>query len=291
MSQASNILTEIRSALPGLSRTFNKIGEHVLADPADFSKLPLRDLSKSIGVSEPSILRFGREFGVGSLPELRFEIARALGMSEVSGLAALEPALAAKTEVNIARKQAIAHAAEPLLNEDTAIILDSGSTILAFADVLRNAAPLTVMTTGIATLLSLRDCAQHKLMIPGGTFRADAMSVTGRMVEDALSKMQFDTAYVGADSISLDVGLATYSEEESHLTCALIGAARRVVVLADSTKFRAPRLHRICDLKAVDVIVSDAGLCDHTAGMLRDTGINLIVAADEQEIVTEAENV
>ena len=279
MNEPTSLLAQIADRTPDLSRTFRVIGDSVLEDPDAFAEKTLRELSETLGVSEPSIIRFGREFGYKGLPELRLGIARAVGSQNAAQNPQVEPALAEKARKSRKEKRAIARAALPLLGEAQAILLDSGSTAQAFAQELGAAQPLTIMTTGVGTLLSLLDFPQHKLMLPGGNVRRDAVALTGRMVEDVLASMSFDIAFIGADSIDLDFGLATYSEDEAHLTRVILKAARRSVLLADHSKFGAPHLHRICGLDEIDAILSDSGLHEDHRLRLENTGVDIHIAA------------
>ena len=104
----------------------------------------------------------------------------------------------------------------------------------------------TILTTGLNILETLWGCRQHTVILPGGVVRFDARALTGRMVERALSNMRFDTVYFGADSIDPKEGLSTFNEDEAHQNAAMANVSRRVVVLVNSTKFRAPGLHRFC---------------------------------------------
>lgn len=277
MAGATTLLTEIVDRTPELSRTFRVIGESVIEDPDGFAKKPLRELAETLGVSEPSIIRFGREFGYKGLPELRIGIAKAIGSQDAARLTQ-EPPLSEKARLNASEKRAIARTAVPLLKDAQAILLDSGSTAQAFARELGRAQPLTIMTTGVGTLLSQLDFTQHKLMLPGGHVRQDAVALTGRMVEDVLASMSFDIAFIGADSIDLDFGLATYSEDEAHLTRVILKAARKSVLLADHSKFGTRQLHRICGLGEIDTVVSDIGLSTETCAHLEAAGIDLRLA-------------
>jgi len=46
-----------------------------------------------------------------------------------------------------------------------------------------------------------------------------------------------------------------------------------VIVLADSTKFRAPALHRICEADRIHAVITDTGLADDTAKLLEQHGV------------------
>lgn len=278
MAEKADILNQIESDLPELSRALRNVAEFLLANPTQFIRQPLRELSESIGVSEPSLIRFGRRYGFKGLPDLRIAIAMALAAQESGSSAEIEPTIHDKEVVNKRAKRAVAALTADLIADDQTILLDSGSTVQFMAEHLKTAPSKVLMTTGLNLMLALHDCAQHQLMLTGGVLRQNAMSLSGRLVETTLEAMSFDTVLLGADRVDPALGLSTFSEEEAHLNRAMIRASRRVIVLADASKFGPTKLHRICDLSKVDAIVSDASMPVEMQQELRSKNVRLHLA-------------
>lgn len=273
-----SLLDQIAGATPDLPRAFRRVGGWIIANPDAFMRLPLAEIARAAGVSEPTVVRFCRHFGQAGMAE--FRIALALSRAGAPG-APQEPALGDKEQVRATQKRAIARRALGLVAEDRSIILDSGSTTALFAQELAQAAPLSILTTGLNVALALRAAAQHRVMLPGGTLRFDSLSLTGAMVTSALAGMRFDTLYLGADAIDPEYGLSTFNEEEARQNAAMIGLCRRVVVLADAAKFGAPALHQICETSRIDIIVTDAALPDTAARALTRQGVQVLRAPPE----------
>ncbi|MDA7963476.1 transcriptional regulator [Ruegeria sp.] len=278
MAEKADILNQIQDDLPELSRALRCVAEFLLANPTQFIRQPLRELSETVGVSEPSLIRFGRRYGFKGLPDLRIAVAMAMAARESGSSAELEPTIRDKEVVNKRAKRAVAALAARLIADDQSILLDSGSTVQFMADHLREASPKVLMTTGLNLMLALHECPQHQLMLTGGVLRQNSMSLSGRLVETTLEGMSFDTVLLGADRVDPSLGLSTFSEEEAHLNRAMIRASRRVIVLADAGKFGATKLHRICDLSKVDAIVSDASMPEDMRQELRDKNVELHLA-------------
>ncbi len=72
--------------------------------------------------------------------------------------------------------------------------------------------------------------------------------------------------------------MSTFNEAEAHQCLTMMAACQRVVVLVDSTKFRAPSLHRFCNIDQIDAIVTDSNILDAVAKKLLDQGVNLLIA-------------
>lgn len=278
MTDADDILGRITQDRDSLSRAFRMIADFLIAEPRAFITSPMRSLAEQIEVSEPTLIRFARHYGYQGLPDLRLAFAMSLAASDVAASVDLEPRLKDKEAVNRAAKQAIAARAFELTGTDNSLLLDSGSTVQMLAEQLATAPGKTILTTGLNAVLILRHASQHCLILPGGTLRTEAMALAGRMAEANLTDMTVDTVYLGADSLHPEHGLSTYGEEEAHLNRAMIRAGKRVVVLVDSSKFKSPALHHICDLSDVDVIVTDSNLSTEHRAAIEATSTTLILA-------------
>jgi DeoR family transcriptional regulator of aga operon len=273
-----SLIETIGNDRPKLSRAFGRVADIVIDLPGEFMNRSIQEISEVAGVSEPSIVRFCRHYGYKGVPD--FRIALAMSLVETNAKANrpfLEPTAMDKAFVNRDMKLAVAKRALQLIETDRSLILDSGSTTQLFAQQLRSAAGRTILTTGFNIIEALWGCDQHTIIMPGGKIRFEARALTGRMVEQSVQNMRFDTVYFGADSVNPDLGLSTFNEDEAHQNAAMANVSQRVVVLVDSTKFRAPNLHRFCNIERIDVIVTDHRIPDDVAGSLRNRGIDLLI--------------
>jgi DeoR family fructose operon transcriptional repressor len=58
----------------------------------------------------------------------------------------------------------------------------------------------------------------------------------------------------------------------------MVSAARRVVVVSDSTKSGDDHLHRFAHLEDVHLLITDDQLPDEVASELRDAGVEVVCA-------------
>lgn len=266
-----SLIQSISLGLGGYNKAFQLVGSSLLASPGAFIREPLQEIARAAGVSEPTVLRFCRQFGFKGLPD--FRIALAMSLAREAQGAFIDPGVSDKAVVNLGAKRAIARFALSLVGDDRSIIINSGSTTQLFAENLRAANPLVIMTTGLNIAEAFRGASQHTVMLPGGTVRFESNSLSGRMVESTLGGMRFDTIYLGADAIDPVLGLSTFNEAEAHQNAAMVAVSQRVIVLANSTKFRAPALHRICEPDRIHAVITDTGLSDDTASLLEQHGV------------------
>jgi len=82
-------------------------------------------------------------------------------------------------------------------------------------------------------------------------------SSVGNYAEKMLENFSCSKLFMGVDGIDLDYGLTTTNMMEANLNQVMIQAAQKVVVMADSSKFGRRGFGKICDLDAVDHIITD----------------------------------
>jgi DeoR family transcriptional regulator of aga operon len=93
--------------------------------------------------------------------------------------------------------------------------------------------------------------------VTGGVARPESYELVGPLAEGALATLNLDLVLVGVDGISVDEGFTTHHEVEAHTNGALIARARRVVVVADSSKLGQVAFARICGLEDADELITD----------------------------------
>lgn len=183
-----------------------------------------------------------------------------------------------KAPQHTAEKQSIARAAQTLIKPDDAIILASGSTVTAFADILEPNGTINVVTPslGIAVLLHSRD--NVKVFILGGALYKNSFSVRGEYAEAGLKNASCSKLYIGCDGIDLTSGVTCATIEEAELTNSMMKAASQTIVLADSSKFGRRGFGKIGNLEDIDVIITDKGIPDTLKEKIEDAGVQIIIA-------------
>lgn len=193
-------------------------------------------------------------------------------------LATLESGLGERDLDRLDEKEAIARAALELLpGAGSALLLDAGSTTARLAALLPADLPLTVFTHSVPIASRLAGRPQVDLHLLPGRVRATTQAAVGPETVEALGRIRADVAVVGTNGLSIGHGLSTPDSEEAATKRALVGAARRVVVLADSHKVGEEALVQFAPLGAVDVLVTDAGISQHARAELTEAGVEVLV--------------
>ena len=76
-----------------------------------------------------------------------------------------------------------------------------------------------------------------------------------------MASVKADVCFIGASGITTD-GITTPYPMHTPLQKAIISAAKTKILVCDHSKFGKRAMEKICELKDIDIIVTDSGLSD-----------------------------
>lgn len=185
-----------------------------------------------------------------------------------------EPEIGARINF-AAEKQAIARAALEFVPVKGSILLDAGSTTARLVTLLPADSALFVCTNSLPIAAALTELSAVTVQSLGGTVRRQSRAGVGPLTVTALASVNVDVAFLGANAISSTRGLTTPDEQEGMTKKAMFAAARRRILLADSSKFGRESLHRYADLADLDVVITDPGISDEATAALTAAGVDI----------------
>lgn len=206
------------------------------------------------------------------------------GATEVATASTYEPGFAAKSALRRAEKAAIAAAAAELVEPGSAVALSAGTTTHALARELCSVPDLTVVTNSVPAYQLLRDSRRSDLtVVLTGGVGTPSDALVGPLAAAALRALHTDWLFLGVHGMDPQAGLTTPNLAEAETDRALVASARRLVVVADSTKWGVVGLSTVATLDRVDVLVTDSGL-DGAARSVVDSEVGrlVVVCAEAQ---------
>ncbi len=189
----------------------------------------------------------------------------------------IELNLTQKLKKNYAEKKRIGKKAIDFVQDGFSIVMDSGSTCLEVAKNLNHLKDIKLITNSLPIADICADYEGIGIIITGGELRADMLSLIGPIAEKSIQNFSCDLAIIGANSISVDEGLYTRLITEAALGQAMIKIARKVILVIDSSKFEEKSLVKICDLKDIDVVITDVNVQEEYVAKLRKMSIEVLV--------------
>jgi len=232
------------------------------------------DLARELGVSDMTVRR-----------DLELLHDRGLiekvhgGATAVPGSALFEPGFAAKQGLQAQEKEAIADAAVRFVQPGTAIGISAGTTTYALARRLVDVPGLTVVTNSVpvADVLHRAGRNDQTIILTGGV-RTPSDALVGPFAVAALRTLHVDLVFIGVHGMDPHSGFTTPNVLEADTDRALVASGRRLVVVADHTKWGVIGISSIARLDEADTLVTDSGLNDEAREVLGAAVREVVVA-------------
>lgn len=193
-----------------------------------------------------------------------------------------EPGFEAKVGRERAAKDAIARRAAELVRPGTAIGVTAGTTTHALARAIARVPDVTVVTNSlrVAEVLHTHAVSSQSVILTGGV-RTPSDALVGPVAISSIRTLHLDCVFMGVHGMDAVAGFTSPNLMEAETNRALISTARRLIVLADHTKWGVVGLCAIAGLDEASVLVSDAGLPQEGRSMLVDRVAELVLAGDD----------
>jgi DeoR family fructose operon transcriptional repressor len=170
----------------------------------------------------------------------------------------IELTLDQKAQAHRACKDEIAAHAASLVADGDVLVLDAGTTTGRLAHHLRERSGLTVLSNGVNTLLTLRDCDAIELIVLGGRLRHTSQALLGPLAEDTLRHVFAGKAFLGADGVDPVRGLSCPTLEQASLKTLMAARSREVYVLADHSKLGEAPFAYFAALPSPVTVITDS---------------------------------
>jgi DeoR family transcriptional regulator of aga operon len=192
-----------------------------------------------------------------------------------------------KSERHPSEKQRIAELAASMVRAGQVVGLNGGTTTTETARALATRPDLgsggpepavTVVTNAlnIATELAVR---QHiKIVATGGVARPQSYELTGPLATGVLEQVTLDVAILGVDGIDAVAGATAHHEGEASINQLMASHARKVIIVADSSKAGRRAFARICSPADIDILVTDTGIAPEELALLQAAGVDVVTA-------------
>lgn len=188
-----------------------------------------------------------------------------------------ERAVVEKEKISVEEKNGIAQVAASRIDENDSIMIASGTTVQALSKFIKPKNKLTVITSSLYAVLHLINNRNIEILQLGGYIRHSSASVIGSYAADILENVSCSKLFLGVDGIDFDYGLSTTNLEEAQLNQKMLASAQKTIVLADSSKFGKKSFAKICDLSAVDEIITDKGISSSMKEKIEDKGVKVTI--------------
>lgn len=177
---------------------------------------------------------------------------------------------------NVDLKQNIAEKVAAMINDGDRIMLDASTTAIYVTRKIKSKKNITVITNSVEILLELADKSGWTILSTGGTLKEGAFSMVGISAEKMVRGYHVDLAVCSAKGIDEKMGITDSNEKDSEMKQAIFSSADKKVLAIDSTKFDKISFVKVCDVRDVDIIVTDKAPSESWQTRLSEYGVKLI---------------
>ena len=232
----------------------------------------VRDLAQAFQVSEATIRQdLERLEGEG-------QITREHGGAFLNSVPAQVHAMTLQHGDNMDKKRRIGALASSLVRDGETVILDAGSTTTEIAACLTGLRNLTVITNALNIALTLGAVPGFAVHMPGGQFKAPTLSLSGDKAVDYFRNIFAGKLFLATAGVDLEAGLTYPGFADLQLKEAMIKAAAKVYLVADSSKIGKSSFTRLAALEVIHAFITDDGISDADAQAFERRGIEMLIA-------------
>lgn len=194
-----------------------------------------------------------------------------------------EFAFSARDAQQASEKEIIAKACAELILPNQTVIVDAGTTCAHVARYLEAKSP-HIITNSLPVANTFSSSAKLEVVVTGGVIYPRLGVLVGPLAVASMAQIHADVAIMSCGGITSEVVTNSHGLL-IEIQRAMMQAARRVVLCVDHTKFGRQSISRLCDLEAIDTVITDQAPAPEMQAALEKAGVELILASAEGSLV------
>ena len=175
-----------------------------------------------------------------------------------------------------AEKRRIGLAGGELVQENETVGFTAGTTTTHVARTLRNRHNIRVITNAVNIAMELSNCEGLRTFVTGGFVQwAGSFSLVGHAAVSFLNDVYMDKVFVSVCGIDPARGVTVIESEEALTFRAMVRQAKRVIVVADSSKLGNVTPALVCPISDIHMLITDARASDKTVATFTERGVEV----------------
>lgn len=239
----------------------------ILSLLAEDHKIEVSVLAERLGVSQVTVRK-----DLDSL-ERRSIIKREHGFAILSSTDDINGRIAYHYE----EKRKIAARAAELIHDGDTVMIESGSCCALLADALTGTKQnLTILTNSAFIADYIRKKSNFQIVLFGGTYQQEPQVMVGPMVRQCAENFWVDLFFIGVDGYSSRAGFTNQDQMRAQATRDMAHQAEKVVVLAESEKFKKHGTVPLNLKGQVKTVITDNRISSEMTKHLQSCGIEVL---------------
>jgi DeoR/GlpR family transcriptional regulator of sugar metabolism len=236
------------------------------------ASLSITEMAEKLGVSEMTIRRDLADL------EKSTDVRRTHGGAVIAERMAFEFNYLSRQRANLNEKKAIAIEARKLVQPGQRLILDTGTTTLQLAALLKDCPDLTVITPSLAVASELQFSENTSVVLLGGVLHRGSPDLTGPVTEHCLELFSADWVFQGAEALGDDGSIYNVDLQLAQVDKLMRKKATKSCLLADSSKMGNTALAKTGTLSDFDVFITNQSATSAYLAKARKMARQVIVA-------------
>ncbi|UOQ94644.1 DeoR/GlpR family DNA-binding transcription regulator [Halobacillus shinanisalinarum] len=230
--------------------------QHIMNKLGAQGTVHIEQIASDLGVSSMTIRR-----DLASL-EKEGKLVRSHGGAILPERMAQEIPYQTKLSSYKGEKEFIAKKAAEMIPENAKVLLDSGTTNLEIAKLIKTRGDLLIVTNDAKISMELL-YSDSEVISTGGELQKDIGAFMGTHVQALLNQIRVDVVFLGANAIDLNGGISAPSMEKAFIKKLMLESATMKWVVADHSKFNRRAFAHVCHLNTINGIITDNQLEEH----------------------------
>jgi DeoR family deoxyribose operon repressor len=174
-------------------------------------------------------------------------------------------------------KRRIGMRAASMIGEGETVVIDAGSTTEYLARSLPDGLRTTVLCYAMNILVEIYRKRECRLIFAGGYFHENTLMFESAEGVELIRQNRAAKAFVSASGISERLGVTCGNPYEVETKKAVMASSLKRILTADSSKLGKVHAAYFADLADFDTLVTDVGISEQYAQVLRSLDIEVIV--------------
>jgi DeoR/GlpR family transcriptional regulator of sugar metabolism len=231
------------------------------------NKILSSDLSQEINVSEDTIRR-----------DLN-ELANMKKIIKVHGGAlskSFHNSFQHKNIYSVEHKKAIAQKAVSIIKDGMFVLTTGGTTIIELARALPEDLHATFFTGSLPAAFEYMHHPNIEVIIIGDRLSKNSQITIGGGAISKIREIKADLSFLGVNAIDIEYGITDSDWDIVQLKQAMIESSSKVVVLTISEKVNTTKRLKVCNVKDIDVLITELKPDDPMLELYAKSGIEII---------------
>lgn len=232
------------------------------------NRVLLTDMAETVKVSVDTIRRDVIE--LDKEQKLKRVHGGAISLGFYNGPVFEKEVYAIEDKINIAKKSI------GLIKDGQVILLSGGTTNYELARLMPPHLKITCFTPSLPIAQQLLVKNNIEVILIGGMLSKDSQITIGGTAINMLTDIKVDICFLGSNSLHPDHGVTEFDWEIVEMKKAMIKSSKMVVSPTISEKIGNPKRFKICDIKDIDILITELPPEAPQLKAFRDKGIHLL---------------